>query len=302
MRLLTIVAFCALSMFAADADRDGLEDAFEQALLERFVPTFLLNPSDCDSAPSEFARDLVEPKTVARNGTIYGQVLRSGALLEIHYYHLWSKDCGRRMHHALDAESVSVLLQADGAEWRAMHWYAAAHENTLCDMSHGIRALDRDRGATVWVSKDKHASFFSRELCAKGCGNDDCSGTKRLQVSKLVNIGEPGAPMNGAAWIAAQAWPLAEKMQPDFTEALLARMPQGDTAELLPAREPVRGMRSTIKVAGTTYGALETANDQTTSAVETGIGTAVSSTGKALKRAASMGISLDSLTSLLPAL
>jgi hypothetical protein len=286
MRLLTTLAFCALSMFAADADRDGLEDSFEQALLEKFVPTFFLNPSDCDAGPSEFALDSMEPKSVAKNGTIYGQVLRSGSHLEIHYYHLWSKDCGRRMHHALDAESVSVLLRADGEEWRAIHWYAATHENTLCDMSHAIRASATDRGATVWISKDKHASFFSRELCAKGCGNDDCSGTKRLQVSKLVNIGEPGAPMNGAAWIAAQAWPLAGKMQPDFTEALLSRMPRGETAELLPAREPVRGMRSTIKVAGTTYGALETANDQTTSAVGTGIGTAVSSTRKALKSAA----------------
>jgi hypothetical protein len=101
-----------------------------------------------------------------------------------------------------------------------------------------------------------------------------------------VNIGEPGSPMNGASWIASQAWPLAAKMQPDFTESLIARLPEGETAELLPARDPVRGMRSTIKFAGTTYGALETAHDHTTNAVSTGIGTAVSSTGQALKRAA----------------
>jgi hypothetical protein len=44
-------------------------------------------------------------------------------------------------------------------------------------------------------------------------------------------------------------------------------------------------MRSTIKIAGTTFGALETANAEASNAVTSGVGTAVSSTGKALKRA-----------------
>ncbi len=182
MRLLILLLVFALTSFAADADRDGIEDDIEQALLYKFVPTFYISASDCDSAPSEFASGTSVPKSIAKNGTVYGQVFRSGAFLEVHYYHLWSKDCGRRMHHELDAESVSVLLQADGSNWRALHWYAAAHENTLCDMSHGIRASTPDRGTTMWISRDKHASFFSRELCAKGCGNDDWSGTTRLKI------------------------------------------------------------------------------------------------------------------------
>ena len=285
MRFILLLVL-SITVSAADLDRDGIDDDLEQTLLQKFVPKFIINGADCDSAPSEFARDAVEPKSIAKNGTVYGQVLRSGEFLEIHFYHLWSKDCGRRMHHDLDAEPVSVLLRAQGPEWRATHWYAAAHENTLCDMSHAIKAAAPDRGPTVWISKDKHASFFSRELCTKGCGNDDCSGAKTLHISKLVNMGEPGAPMNGASWIASQAWPLSDKMQADFNESMIARMPQGDTAELLPSRDSVRGMRSTIKVAGTTYGALETANDHTKDAVGTGVGAAVSSTGKALKRAA----------------
>jgi hypothetical protein len=279
----TLVTTCWLC--GADLDRDGLDDEFEQTLLQQFLPTFLVNAADCDATPAEFVRGAAEPKVAAKNGSIHGQVLHSGTFLEVHYYHLWSKDCGRRMHHDLDAESVSVLLRKEGAEWRAAYWYAAAHENTLCDMSHAVQALTPDRGERVWISKDKHASFLSRELCAQGCGNDDCSGAKPLQVGRVINIGEPGAPMNGASWTASEVWPLAAKMQPDFTESMMARMPQGDAAELVPSRDPVRGMRSTIKVAGTTFGALETANTQTSSAVATGVGTAVSSTGKALKRA-----------------
>lgn len=284
--LILLTFFAAVSLCCgADLDRDGLDDDLEQWLLEKFVPAFLVNSRDCDAAPAEFVRGVAAPDVIAKNSTIYGQALRSGEFIEIHYYHLWSRDCGRRMHHSLDAESVSVLLRRDAAEWKAAFWYAAAHENTLCDMSHAVRAFVPDRGPTVWISKDKHASFLSRELCAKGCGNDDCSGTERLKIAKLVNVGEPGAPLNGALWTASGAWPLASKMEADFTEALLARMPEGGSAELVPSRDPVRGMRSTIKVAGTTYGALETANTQTTNAVATGVSTAVSSTGRALKRA-----------------
>jgi hypothetical protein len=166
-----------------------------------------------------------------------------------------------------------------------MYWYAAAHENTLCDMSHGIRATTPDKGVAVWISKDKHASFLSRELCAQGCGNDDCSGTTRLERSKILNLGEPGFPVNGATWAKSPAWPLAAKMKPDFTPELLARMPSDSSVQLLPSRDPAKGMRTTIKVAGTTYGALETANSHANGSVTKGVGTAASSTGKALTRA-----------------
>ncbi|HYP07842.1 MAG TPA: hypothetical protein VER03_16535 [Bryobacteraceae bacterium] len=285
LRPFLLILAAALAAYGEDLDRDGLDDVLEQQLLEKFVPTFFVHPGDCDSGPAEFASEATDPKIVAKNGSIYGQAFASRDAIEIHYYHLWSRDCGRRMHHDLDAESVSVLLRKDGDVWKAAYWYAAAHENTLCDMSHGVKASTPERGERVWISKDKHASFISRELCAKGCGNDDCSSDTPLKLGKIINLGEAGAPMNGAAWIASAAWPLAAKMQPDFTDALIARMPQGSAAELIPAREPVMGMRSTIKVAGTTYGAIETGRDHTGNAVSTGVGTAVSSTGRALRRA-----------------
>jgi hypothetical protein len=285
IRTLALTVLGLAKLMAADVDRDGIDDALEQALIEKFEPTFYMHASDCDISPAEFTPGNPRPTVANRNGALYAQVLRSGDSLEVHYYHLWGKDCGRRMSHDLDAESVSVLLRKVGDTYEAVYWYAAAHENTLCDMSHAVRAVRPEKGGSVWISKDKHASFFSRELCAQGCGNDDCSGTKKLNPATILNLGEPDAPMNGATWIASPAWPLAAKMRPDFTPELLVRMPQDKSIQLLPAREPAKGMRTTIKVAGTTYGALETANGHANRSVAGGIGTAISSTGKALQRA-----------------
>lgn len=266
-----------------DADRDGLPDRFEQALLTKFEPDFHVSQSDCDIAPAEFLPTSHQPHAVSRNGTVYGQVFPvsrpnvNGAFIEVHYYHLWTRDCGR-MSHPFDSESVSVLLRADRLQhsakaWTAEYWYAAAHEDTLCDRSNGARAAAInavDRGPNVWISKDKHASFLHKDLCTRGCGKDECEGTKLLKIAKLINIGEAGAPLNGADWSAFKGWLLAEKMAPDFKESLIARMPAGDRADLMPARANVRGMHNTIKTADNTFTALSSATSHTGNALAAG--------------------------------
>src|SRR5882724_6773745 len=154
-----------------DLDRDGIPDELEQSLLEKFRPTLLVSAHDCDVSPAEFLEGSKSATAVRRNGTIYGQVFRpqvalsSGTTLEVHYYHLWSRDCGR-MSHPLDAEHVAVLVRADHLQnpppdWKAVYWYAAAHESTICDRSTTAAASmlgAEDKGATVWISWGKHAS------------------------------------------------------------------------------------------------------------------------------------------------
>ncbi len=316
---LLVVSLLALGVGVcrgADADRDGLPDEFEDAILAKFVPVFYISSSDCDVAPAEFDRAAPNPIVKTRNGTIYGQVFaldRAQPSIEVHFYHLWGKDCGQSSH-PLDVEGVSVLLQADREEWRpeawrAVFWYAAAHENTLCDMGNGAGAAALgavEHGPQVWVSRNKHASFLNKNLCTQGCGKDECEGTEAMRIAKLVNLGEPGAPIQGVDWSVSNSWPLAEKMSPDFTEALIARMPAGNQAELVPARGVARGMRTTIKVADNTYSSLATANSNAGMALATGfdavaassifsaqqvgqsversLETALSSTGRSLKR------------------
>ena len=125
------VRFVLLCLFALgiaysielDTDRDGLSDEFEEALMLKFVPSFHITRDACDISPAEFHKASLEPKVKARNGTVYGQVFPvtrdgvAGDFIEIHFYLLWGKDCGQA-GHALDTESVSSLLRADGDKWR----------------------------------------------------------------------------------------------------------------------------------------------------------------------------------------
>jgi hypothetical protein len=160
-----------------DLDRDGLDDGFEQELLMKFLPSFFLSRDDCDVMPAEFKPYAVEPQTIARNGTIYGQVFehrlaQPQAFIEIHYYHLWSRDCGR-LGHALDAEHVAALVHAENLrapvkDWLALYWYSGAHEDTVCEVSSGASAIElgaEDRGPDVWISTGKHASYLSHRQC-----------------------------------------------------------------------------------------------------------------------------------------
>jgi hypothetical protein len=221
------VLISAAGAFAAappDSDFDGLSDSFEQNLLEKFIPSFRIDASDCDSLPAEFVSGSAVPHVVARNGTLYGQVFPlAGGRIELHYYHLWGRDCGRA-GHALDAEHVSVLL--DAASERALYWYAGAHEATLCDMSSAARAsvLDaEDHGPEVWISSGKHASYFQKAQCELGCGGDRC-GDAPLPVKQVLNLGEAGSPINGAMWVHSDQWNLAGKMTSDFPLAVVVSL------------------------------------------------------------------------------
>jgi hypothetical protein len=293
------VAFALLPLFAGtaagalsvtiDADRDGLADDFEQRLLVRFLPEFEIATSDCDGLPSRFVEESAIPSSQVKDGTIYGQVSpirfpeESGVFLEIHYYHLWSQDCGRAGHE-LDAEHVSTLVWAPDAdrapeEWVARYWYAAAHEDTLCDFGHGTRAETLDaveRGPRVWISEGKHASFLSRELCNQGCGADRCDETKRLRPPQVLNLGEQGFPLNGATWIASNKWPLASKMQFDFDAPIVARLEAG--SGILPVTNRSKVSRSVLRAGNSTLGSLELSGNHTSESLSK----AQTSTGRAL--------------------
>jgi hypothetical protein len=259
-----------------DSDHDGLSDAREQALLERFVPRFQVSRTDCAVKPALFAEDVLKPTVVRRDGTVYGQVTpRDGAkggdaLVEIHFYDLWSVDCGR-MGHPLDAEHVSVLVRAKTLEspaedWRAVYWFAAAHEATVCDASQVAAAKELDaeeKGATVWLSAGKHGAFLSEAICTQGCGGDRCVEMAPLVVARVINVGEPGAAMHGAVWVRSKEWPLAAKMQSDFSAATIAKMERGEGVPV-----EMNGAHGAVK--GSIYVANSLANGLGASGMNTG--------------------------------
>jgi hypothetical protein len=281
-----------------DSDRDGLSDALEDALLARFAPTFMVSRTDCSVAPAQFAPENKIPTAMADDGTVYGQAFPqkgNSKIVELHYYHLWRRDCGE-LGHALDAEHVSALIEVDGDadSAKALYWYAAAHEDTVCDASHlaqGSTLGAGDRGATVWISAGKHASFLSEGLCSHGCGGDRCEQMEKLQVRAIVNLGESQAPMQEISWLHSGEWPLESKLErSDFTQARVERVNRAPQPEIVwanpskrPAQATILGLNQGIGGAATggraTDTTLATADDNTSSA----LGLATEKSGKSLK-------------------
>jgi hypothetical protein len=253
--LLCSVSIAAMGQQAPDSDDDGLSDAFENALLHKFQPQFEISREDCAGEPAQFAPGAARPTVRAEDGTLYGQAFPHKATpdgehqIELHFYHLWRADCGR-LGHPLDAEHVSVLLRglgADASQWKAVYWYAAAHEDTVCDASQITRAATLEaetRGPTVWISSGKHGSFLDEELCQRGCGGDRCTDMKPLVSAGVVNVGEFAAPMNGAMWSHSMEWPLAVKMRrsdfPAERASLLEREPETNIVWANPEKRPAQ--------------------------------------------------------------
>jgi hypothetical protein len=288
-----------------DSDQDGMSDALEQALLIQFAPAFMVGRHDCAGIPAEFAPDVKTPAVKTEDGTIYGQVfpVKSSSedlpAAEIHYYHLWRRDCG--LHgHPLDTEHVAVLLRAsdshlDSAKWKAVYWYAAAHEDTVCDVSQITRASTihaEEKGARVWISPGKHASFLNEKLCRAGCGADKCVDMVALAAGRIVNLGEAGHPMNGSVFIASGEWPLLDKMSnTDFPPGPIARlnkMPDTDIAWFNAGRHPAQGViaNSSSTEQAIAAGASHTTSSLSKASTATGVAISVAQddTGNALKK------------------
>jgi hypothetical protein len=305
LALLAVAVAPITAQQSQDTDHDGLNDALEQRLLVQFAPDFQIGDHDCSNIPASFTPDLIQPVVAAEDATIYGQVFLSPSStkdrpsVEIHYYHLWRIDCGRH-GHPLDTEHVSTLIHADSADldsakWHADYWFAAAHEDTVCDVSQITRAATlhaEDHGPKVWISPGKHASYLNETLCKAGCGADRCLQMAPLHMQRIVNLGEPGAPMNGSLFVSSKEWPLAEKMSAsNFAAEPLSRLnalPPTDIAWYVPGRHPAQGViaisshtEEHIADAGNSTGAaLNTANDDTGAAISVATG----STGNALQK------------------
>jgi hypothetical protein len=302
-----------------DSDKDGLTDSLEQSLLTQFSPQFYIGQQECAGLPAAFQPGLLQPTPESEDGTVYGQVSPvkiAGAnlpMVEIHFYDLWGRDCGAH-GHAFDAEHVAVLVEASSpdlstAKWKALYWYAAAHENTVCDVSQLARASDlkaEQEGAKVWLSPGKHAAYFARSLCNHGCGADQCELMRPMRTSRIINLGEPSHPMNGSNFVASKAWPLGQKMsQTNFPPEPIARLdalPAGDIAWFNAGRHPSQGVIAVSYTTGeaiagsgqNTDAALALAGDKTGNALQKSyrstrhaLGTTVRNVDKALGGSAS---------------
>ena len=279
-----------------DADHDGLTDDVEQRLLEKFKPTIMISSSDCAGIPARFEPGVSSPRVAALDGTLYGQVFPvSSKQVEVHYYVLWERDCGR-VSHPLDAEHVAALISMEDSGPRALYWYAGAHEKTLCDMSSGARARSlsaEERGPQIWSSAGKHALYFSKAKCdsGSGCGADSCVDDVDAPAAEIINLGERNAPANGSEWLSSPGWLLSDKMAPNFTPEItrLIDLAPEDSVITVRGRSTFRG---TIQVSDTVLMSAENGAQHTSSALSTAdthttnaMGRATKATGHALRKA-----------------
>ena len=260
-------------------DRDGVPDRLEQTLLEKFTPTLLLARGECDGLPASFMPFSTTPRVLAKDATLYGRAFRvpgsrrGGVAIELHFFHLWANDCGRAGHD-LDAEHVSAIvsasrLDAPAFSWIAEAWYAAAHEDTVCDASSGAHARvigAEAAGPRVFVSRGKHASYFDRGQCKWGCGGDECGDDRTIVPSRIINIGEIGAPLNGATWVHSKRWPMSGKLRSDFDPALRLRL-ETKTTHVVPLMQHRRAPQAPLLAGDTALDGLETAAESTIDAL-----------------------------------
>lgn len=280
MRAWLVVLFLAVAgpVTAQDLDRDGIPDDFEQHLLEKFAPTLLLAAGECDGLPASFVPWSPTPRVQARDATLYGRAFRAPArdgrdAIELHFFHLWANDCGR-IGHDLDAEHVSAIVSASRPDapapaWIAEAWYAAAHEDSVCDASSGAnaRVIGAEAvGPRVFVSRGKHASYFDRGQCKWGCGGDECGADRAVVAERIINIGEIDAPLNGAIWTRSGGWPMHEKFRSDFDPELRRRLEHA-TGHVIPLMQHRRAPQAPVLAGDTALDGLETAAASTIDAI-----------------------------------
>ena len=121
----------------------------------------------------------------------------------------------------------------------------------MCDASSGARAATvraADGGPYVYVSRGKHASYLARGQCKWGCGSDICEPGPPLGRSRVINMGEPDAPFNGATWLTSKRLTLARRLSTDFDPGLRARLDRQQpstvqvlTVALRPWQAPILG-------------------------------------------------------------
>jgi hypothetical protein len=191
-----------------DRDRDGLSDAWEDAVLAAVRPILLLHTDDGAFHDPEAVLALV------------GRVAPAGDHVLVAITIAFARDYGRcgGDRHAGDTERVAIELIADPRRPEhaviANRWYTAAHEGTASDR--GATGTFSELGPpppesgidpatevpplwSVFVARDKHASYTSQHACAGNrapCLDDVCADFATVVPLDLApwNAGEPDAP------------------------------------------------------------------------------------------------------------
>jgi hypothetical protein len=174
-----------------DDDDDGLDDAFELALVRKHMPFLAHHPDDGCGLAGVVFRARPHPD--------------DGALVAVAFTQLFAADCGLNAHDG-DNEAFGATIDARlPAPAGLTALVAIGHQGTLCERTTtcgtcaGLPACDRvDGRAVLYFSKDKHAGAVD---IGAGCSFGSCLDSCALPAEGadldvvLVNAGEPERPL-----------------------------------------------------------------------------------------------------------
>ena len=209
------VAACHAS--CADADGDGLVDAWEASVLEHLRPTVTFDEGE--PLLKKGSKDVFASLArVAPVGT--DRVLVNILLLYTRDFGAQNPLCFHASSHAGDVEHVALELQLVGTKGDAVvrRMYTTGHEGTEDDQSRVFEGaalgtlVYLDDPATgeprwnVYASRSKHATYATKKLCESShfkslthrfCLDEDCSPdgvsdpARFTVLPPVTNAGEP---------------------------------------------------------------------------------------------------------------
>jgi hypothetical protein len=201
----------------ADVDRDGLNDAWEDAVLAKVAPFVTFDEDEplmkSDNRDAFAAIGRVFPSPGSRD-----RVVVSVLLLYARDYGAANPVCFSAHDHAGDAERAALELEITGAgDAVSRAAYTTGHEGTEDDQTTIVRDGDQKRLEDVggrwrvYSSQKKHATYMSKEHCESArfhkwthqfCASEDCAPDKMsdedqarfTRLPKVLNVGELDAP------------------------------------------------------------------------------------------------------------
>jgi hypothetical protein len=192
---------------------------FNDKLALKFAPTYVSSAEE-DRYLAELERETI-PKIALGHPPwrpcIYYSIRQYASrnnqdFYEINYLSIWDKDTGGILgqlnDHSWDTERTAVLVRGPAggvnpSSFKAEEVYYAAHEGESINLSTYIQPADENRGATVYCSLGKHASYPTYPPSFLVLFDQFKQPETKTEPPnyKLANAGTIDSPTDSAPWI-----------------------------------------------------------------------------------------------------
>lgn len=193
--------------------------AFNDELALKFAPTYISSAEE-DRYLAELEREMIPKISLGYppwRPCVYYSICQYASrnnqdFYEINYLSVWDKDTGGILgllnDHLWDTERTAVLAKGpaggvDPSSFKSEEVYYAAHEGESINLSTYIQPEDENRGATVYWSLGKHASYPTYPPAFLVLFDQFKQPEMKTEPPdyKLVNAGTIDSPADSTPWI-----------------------------------------------------------------------------------------------------